>query len=92
MGTEVKDSVVFLGSRCVSAPQKYNMKLTGLKHPKTTCFRGIVRENTQGNGSFQMVISCDCYQARELTLFKGQGVSVSECVCVPGGRMRVSVM
>lgn len=67
------------------------LKPTGLKHPKATCFRGIVHINTQGSGSPQMVIRCDRYQARGLTLFKGQGASVRECVCV-SQRMTVSVM
>lgn len=58
------------------------MRPTGLKHPKTTCFRGIVRINTQGSGSSQMVIRCDRNQATGLTLFKGQGASVRECVCM----------
>lgn len=67
------------------------LRPTGLKHPKATCFRGIVHINTQGSGSPQMVIRCDRYQARGLTLFKGQGTSVRECVCV-SQRMTVLVM
>lgn len=59
---------------CLSSTWLYGMELTGLKHPKTTCFRRIVQTNIQGNGSFQMLISCDCYPARGLTLFKGQVV------------------
>lgn len=44
------------------------LRPTGLKHPKTTCFRGIVHINTQSSGSPQMVIRCDRYQARGVDL------------------------
>lgn len=56
------------------------MELTGLKHLKTTSFGKVVQANIQGNGSFQMLITCDCYSARQLTLFKGQVPWV--CLCV----------
>lgn len=36
------------------------------------CFRGTVQANIQGNGSSQMLMSCDCYPATGSTLFKGQ--------------------
>lgn len=57
------------------------MELTGLKHLKTTSFGKVVQANIQGNGSFQMLITCDCYSARQLTLFKGQVPWVCLCVC-----------
>lgn len=56
------------------------MELTGLKHLKTTSFGKVVQANIQGNVSFQMLITCDCYSARQLTLFKGQVPRV--CLCV----------
>lgn len=76
---------------CLGFISRTPQRPTGLKHPKATCFGGIVHINTQGSGSPQMVIGCDRYQARGLTLFKGQGASVRECVCV-SQRMTVSVM
>lgn len=50
----------------------YVIELTGLKHPKTIGFRWTVWANIQGNGSCWMLMRCDCYPAKGLTLFKGQ--------------------
>lgn len=67
---------------CLGSISGAPMRPTGLKKTKTTCFRGIVRINTQGSGSSQVVIRCDRERATGSTLFKGQGSPLRECVCV----------
>ena len=82
MGIVETDSLSFWEADVSQFYRLYGIELTGLKRPKTIGFRGTVQANIQSNGSSQMLMSCDCYPATDLTLFKGQMCVLHVCVRV----------